>query len=160
MEIRSAHPSQAAELSQLAWAAKSHWGYVPEDLENWRPSLTVAAESMLDRPTYIADHQGAVVGFYQLAPLGAGIELDHFWVHPDHQRRGIGRQLLQHAAQHARALGHRSLHIDADPNAEGFYLACGAVRIGVLAAPSCIDPQRVRPQLRLATACGADDVFV
>lgn len=39
--------------------------------------------------------------------------------------------------------------IDADPNAEAFYLACGVIRVGHVAAPIFADPSRVRPQLSL-----------
>jgi hypothetical protein len=41
--------------------------------------------------------------------------------------------------------------IDADPHAEAFYRACGALRIGGVAAPIDGQPQRVRPQLVLST---------
>ena len=42
-----------------------------------------------------------------------------------------------------------TLHIDADPNAVAFYLACGAVRVGEVAAAIEGEAGRVRPQLRL-----------
>jgi len=37
--------------------------------------------------------------------------------------------------------------VDADPNAESFYLACGADRCGEVPAPIRGEPGRVRPQL-------------
>jgi predicted N-acetyltransferase YhbS len=44
--------------------------------------------------------------------------------------RGIGRALFEHAVEESRRLGHRSLRIEADPNAEGFYARMGARRVG------------------------------
>jgi GNAT superfamily N-acetyltransferase len=44
--------------------------------------------------------------------------------------RGFGRALFEHAVEQARALGLASFEIEADPNAEGFYLHMGAKRIG------------------------------
>ena len=64
-------------------------------------------------------------------------------------RRGIGRALLAHAAGTARAGGDSAILIDADPNAEAFYLACGAARGGSVAAPIASEPERVRHQLSL-----------
>jgi hypothetical protein len=45
--------------------------------------------------------------------------------------------------------GGNALAIDADPNAEAFYLAKGARRIGEIAAPIEGHPDRVRPQMLL-----------
>ena len=67
-------------------------------------------------------------------------------------RHGIGRALLAHAVNTARFAGASSIIIDADPNAEPFYVACGAVRRGIVAAPVVGDPARVRPQLSLRVA--------
>jgi hypothetical protein len=41
----------------------------------------------------------------------------------------------------------RPATIDSDPNAEPFYLACGAERTGAIPAPIAGQPARVRPQL-------------
>jgi predicted N-acetyltransferase YhbS len=46
--------------------------------------------------------------------------------------RGIGRALFLHAVNKARELGARTLYIESDPNAEGFYLRMGANRVGVV----------------------------
>jgi GNAT superfamily N-acetyltransferase len=48
-------------------------------------------------------------------------------VHPAYQRRGIGRALLQHAADVARARGMHWLHVDYESHLAGFYAACGFV---------------------------------
>jgi hypothetical protein len=45
--------------------------------------------------------------------------------------------------------GASGLLIDADPNAELFYIACGATRFGEIPAPITGQPDRVRPQLEL-----------
>ena len=76
-------------------------------------------------------------------------ELTHLWVVPSMMRQGIGRALLAHAMLSAREGGASTIAIDADPNAEPFYLACRARREGVVAAPIIGNPARVRPQLSL-----------
>lgn len=62
---------------------------------------------------------------------------------------GIGSALLGDAAARAAATGAHVLAIDADPNAESFYLANGARRVGEIAAPIEGHPDRVRPQMLL-----------
>ena len=61
---------------------------------------------------------------------------------------GPGTALFEHARAAARAAGLGVLQIDADPNAEAFYLHMGAVRVGEVRSE--IDGQpRVRPLLHL-----------
>jgi len=74
----------------------------------------------------------------------------NLWVAPEHMRQGFGRALLFHALQTAALGGASFIHIDADPNAESFYVACGAARIGEVPAPIAGQPNRIRPQLMLA----------
>ena len=149
MQIRRARASEASALSALALAAKQHWSYAPEDIERWRPLLTVTADDLAARPAFVAELESEVGGFYLLVPKGATWELEHLWVSPQFMRRGIGRALLAHAALTARVGGASAILIDADPNAEAFYLACGAARVGSVAAPIPNNPERVRPQLSL-----------
>ena len=44
--------------------------------------------------------------------------------------------------------GASSVTVDADPNAETFYLACGAARCGEVPAPVPGQSERVRPRLK------------
>ena len=44
--------------------------------------------------------------------------------------RGTGRSLFEHAVSQTRNLGFRTIKIEADPNAEGFYQRMGAKRVG------------------------------
>ena len=46
-------------------------------------------------------------------------------VHPDYQRRGIGRALVREAAAMARASGAEWLHVDYEDELDSFYRCCG-----------------------------------
>ena len=70
---------------------------------------------------------------------------------PQLMDRGIGRALVAHALETAARGGASAVIVDADPNAEGFYLACGGVRCGEVPAPIPGEPGRVRPQLAFRT---------
>lgn len=77
--------------------------------------------------TYICAFEGTlVIGFVNVAWDGGihGFILDTT-VHRDHQRRGIGTQLMRHAAQIAAERGIEWLHVDFDPHLETFYRTCG-----------------------------------
>ena len=140
--IRRAVPSEAARLTEIAHAAKRHWGYADELIALWRDDLTVTAAQLAERPFFCAEQDGAIVGFHALSTEGG--ELDHLWVDPPAMGRGHGAALFRHAVECARALGGELLGIASDPHAEGFYLRMGAVRAGEV--PSS-PPGRVLPLL-------------
>jgi GNAT superfamily N-acetyltransferase len=73
----------------------------------------------------------SLVGFYALIDNGSMWTLDHLWVQPDSIGLGLGRRLLQHAIGQAKRSGARSIEIESDPNAEGFYRHLGARRVGL-----------------------------
>jgi GNAT superfamily N-acetyltransferase len=152
VHIRAAHPGEHRVLSEIAYQAKARWGYRTADLAAWHLDLTVSRESVLDRTTHVAEIDGAVVGFVQQHLEMSHAVLDHLWVLPAYMRRGVGRALLAQALQHARAAGAHELHIDADPHAEAFYAANGAVRVGQVSAPIEGQSQRFRPQLVIAVS--------
>lgn len=127
--------------------AKARWGYPTEVLESWRQLLLVTAADIESKRVVVGAIGGAVVGFYSLTPAAGAWELDNLWVSPKFMHRGLGRELLAHALEHARREGASRVIVDADPNAESFYLQSGAVRYGEVPAPIPGRPERVRPQL-------------
>jgi GNAT superfamily N-acetyltransferase len=130
MEIVRAQPQDANALTEIAYAAKRHWGYPERWIESWRDTLTIRAEFIGANLAYCATEDGRAVGFYLLTNESDGLHLDHLWIVPSAMGRGIGRALFEHAVEQIHQLGHRTLKIEADPNAEGFYTRMGARRVG------------------------------
>jgi GNAT superfamily N-acetyltransferase len=131
MQIVCAKPEDADALTEIAHAAKRHWGYPERWIESWRDTLTIRAEFIAANVAYSAIEDGRAVGFYLLTTESDGLHLDHLWIAPHAMGRGIGRALFEHALEQTRRLGHPILKIEADPNAEGFYTRLGARRVGV-----------------------------
>ncbi|CAM5720685.1 MULTISPECIES: GNAT family N-acetyltransferase [Streptomyces] len=145
MLIRDARPDEAAELTGLALRSKAHWGYDEAFMESCREELTVRPSEVGERRTAVAERDGRVVGFTTVdgrPPEGA---VGMMFVDPSALGQGIGRALFTHALATARDAGFTRLTIDADPNAEPFYRAMGAVRIGE--TPSGSVPGRMLPLL-------------
>ncbi len=147
MEIRPARTGEAPALSALALRSKAHWGYDAAFIEACRDELTLRDDELAPRRTLVAELDGGVAGFGTLEgdpPYG---ELGMLFVEPAAIGRGVGGALLAALVDRARSLGFTRLGIDADPHAEAFYLAHGAVRVGEVASGSL--PGRVLPQLEL-----------
>ena len=112
------------------FAAKRHWDYPEQWIEQWRALLTITEHYIEMHDVYTAWVEGELAGFYSLAGDVEKMELDNLWVLPKAMGQGIGRALFAHAVERARALGAQQLFIESDPYAEGFYRRMGAQRIG------------------------------
>jgi GNAT superfamily N-acetyltransferase len=159
--IRAARPQDADELSELAIRSKAHWGYDAAFIEASREELTIPADQVVARRTYVAvsrdsDADPATLGGQRQRILGFGTiegeppagELGMLFVDPSVIGRGVGSALFAHLSSVAGEVGFHRLTIAADPNAEPFYLARGAVRIG--GVPSGSVPGRTLPLLAFA----------
>jgi GNAT superfamily N-acetyltransferase len=147
IHFRPAASADAEAATALACRAKASWGYPPEWLALWREALTIT-------PEYLAMHQGLVavrgndlVGICVLESRGEEASLEHVWIAPDHQGRGIGRTLVERALEVARDAGIAKVRVESDPFAEPFYLHLGAQRVGAVAAPAPGAPERILPLL-------------
>jgi GNAT superfamily N-acetyltransferase len=139
--LRPARADEAEPLSELALASKGHWGYDAEFLEACRDELTVTPEHR----AVVAEQDGRVAGFYALTGEPPEVDLAMMFVDPAWIGRGVGRALWEHAVDAAARSGAERVTIDAEPHAEAFYLAMGAVRVGEAASGSI--PGRTLPRL-------------
>jgi N-acetylglutamate synthase-like GNAT family acetyltransferase len=89
-------------------------------------AIAVPIEQIVDGCVFVAERDGSVAGFAAVVPRpNGGAELDALFVEPYLWRQGIGRRLVEHATDIARARAASVLYVTGNPHAEGFYLACG-----------------------------------
>src|SRR5215831_5236052 len=131
MEVVRAKSDEAEALTAIAYESKRYWKYPENWMGSWRGVLTITSEFIAANVAYCAKENGRVVGFYAVTNENDGLRLEHLWILPEAMGRGIGRELFGHAIAQARRLGHRTLRIEGDPHAEGFYTRLGARRVGV-----------------------------
>ena len=127
--VRRAQPDDAERLTEIAHQAKAHWGYPPEWLELWRPSLTFDAALLARDWVRIAEIDGLALAVVAIEGEPPTVELSHLWVAPEAMGRGLGRQLFAAAVEHSRRCGADRLEIVSDPHAEAFYCHLGATRV-------------------------------
>lgn len=88
--------------------------------------IKLPLEQIFEGQVFIADLNGRILGFSVILPSKDGkIILDGLFVEPDFWKRGIGRELVQHASELTKSLGFHKLHVIGNPNAELFYKSCG-----------------------------------
>lgn len=118
------------ELTEVAHAAKRHWGYPEEWIALWSDELTI-------RPDYLMRHRvrvirdGRILGWCATYRDDDDVAwLEACWVRPECSGQGIGKRLVDDAVRIAAELGASTMRVVSDPNAEGFYERLGFVRIG------------------------------
>jgi GNAT superfamily N-acetyltransferase len=148
LDIRKAVAEESATLSEIAQETKRYWGYPEHWLEHWREQLTISPQFVDQHEVFVAETDGAIVGFYALIAEGNNAELEHLWVAPSHIGQGVGKELFLHAMQVAAERKFLSVDILADPNAEGFYKRMGASRTGESISELDGKP-RVLPRLKI-----------
>jgi len=147
-DVTQTTPEQAESLTQIAFAAKRHWGYPERWIELWSLILTITEEFIQKHPTFAVNVEGKPVGFYALSFEKDKANLEHLWVLPAYMKQGIGKALFKHAIIQCQKLGARILEIESDPNAQGFYEHMGAIKIGELVSE--VDGQpRTLPTLKI-----------
>ncbi|MFI5753975.1 GNAT family N-acetyltransferase [Streptomyces sp. NPDC051569] len=144
LSIRRATGRDAKRLTRIVRASKAYEGPYAPMIAGYRVG-----------PDYIETHEvfvaagadGRVLGFYALVLVPP--ELDLLFVADHAQGLGIGRRLVGHMTDRARAAGLASVRVVSHPPAEDFYRAVGAERVGTVGA----NPPAVlwdRPELVIA----------
>jgi GNAT superfamily N-acetyltransferase len=127
--IRPARADEGGRLREIAIAAKAHWGYELDRVQEWAAQGDFTAEGLRAKEFYVAEEGGRAVAFASLIPQGDVCILDDLWVEPEAMGGGVGTELFRFAAERAADLGARSLEWEAEPNAVGFYERMGGRRL-------------------------------
>ena len=157
--IVQAQPQDAETLTRIALEAKKYWGYPENWMNHWKDLLTIQADYIQANATFKAIKNGQIIGFYILGKTPEQMELQHMWVHPDEIGHGVGRSLMEHAIRQAAQSDLEIMEIEADPNAEGFYLKMGARRVGARIY-KLEGQQRTLPLLHLHIPKALDDLEI
>jgi ribosomal protein S18 acetylase RimI-like enzyme len=108
-------------------------------VESWAAAYTLPGPTLEQRlalhrqfpPSFVAEVDGEIVGFVGVGPsrdADAEGELYTIYVHPDHWRDGVGRQLIRAGEERMRELGCRKVVLwvlDGNARAQSFYESAG-----------------------------------
>ncbi len=161
LNIRPAKPEEAEALTRLTLASKRYWGYSDEQMQAWKPQLTVSPDYIAKNLVLVATEGDVLCGYasriqepeearVQIGEhvICGGWYLDNLFILPEYMRRGIGVALLREILLRSRAEHISSLYIVSDPNARAFYERMGASYLGDTPAS---ETARALPFLEIAS---------
>ncbi|OEJ93565.1 GNAT family N-acetyltransferase [Streptomyces thermolilacinus] len=143
MTIRRATAQDAAHLSSMVQGSGAYRGMYAPMVAGYQ----VTPEYIRRHEVFAAVDGARLLGFYALILHPA--ELDLAFVADEAQGVGIGRLLLDHMLDQARAAGLTEVRVVSHPPAERFYRRMGAERVGT-APPAPPKVTWERPELRFA----------
>ena len=133
LAIRLARPDDRQNLIELQRRASlaSETGDVLQQLLDDPDIIDLDEEMLANNEVFVAEKDGTIVGFATIiAHEGNDAELEGLFVEPSHWREGIATQLVHAIEREASAWGASRLHVMANQNVLGFYLANGFTKIG------------------------------
>jgi N-acetylglutamate synthase-like GNAT family acetyltransferase len=134
VEIRRARDDEAAALTDLNLRSKAHWGYDESFMAAAKAELWVTDGTI--RRTWVATTEGRAVGVITMSEPDDRMEVELLFVEPMAIGTGVGRALWTLAVEQSLAAGVKTLIVQSDPNAVGFYERMGAEQIGESISPS------------------------
>lgn len=132
MEIRLFKKQDAEKVARLFYETVREINirdYSRDQVESWAPEnihFRDWEKICSDRFTYVADHEGVIVGFGELEPNG---HIDCFYCHKNYQRCGVGSQIYQAIEAKALDLGVSHLITEASITAKPFFQHMGFVTV-------------------------------
>jgi GNAT superfamily N-acetyltransferase len=125
VRIRSVRSDDAERLRELTVESKAHWGYDRSWVEAWVAGGDFSAATLAANETFVAEADGAPVGWAMVVRRDDVAWLEDMWVDPPWIGKGVGTLLFARVVARARELGARRLEWEAEPNAVGFYEKLG-----------------------------------
>jgi GNAT superfamily N-acetyltransferase len=125
--IRMADARDLSGINALMHASRVYQGEYYRILEGYY----VTPDSLEQNQVFLAENDGALLGFYSLIVESEPADLDLLFVSDAAQGLGVGRALFGHMKGIARKCGRITVSIGAHPPSATFYERMGAVRCGV-----------------------------
>ena len=128
MKIRPAEivdSTSISEIHKLAIMITNKPFYTQKELNNWLGNRTlVDYENMIKNGlVFVAEENGQVLGFSNIDFSRDRIKA--IYVHPNFERRGVGKILIEHLINLAKEKGCLKLSLDSSTAAKNFYLKNG-----------------------------------
>jgi GNAT superfamily N-acetyltransferase len=164
VQIRLMTPDDVAATDRMAWSAlqtqipAEFVDAVEEEHRARRGQFRIAHLQRTDPAgAWVADHDGEIVGVSLALVRERVWGLSLFGVHPDHQSRGIGRQLLDAALGYADGSRGAIVLSTTDPRAMRRYALAGFDMLPCVTFAGVVDRGAIPAGLRTRPGSAADD---
>jgi N-acetylglutamate synthase-like GNAT family acetyltransferase len=133
MEILKADIEDNEILTSITKKSKAYWGFSEDILKEWEYLLTITKDYIKNNKVYKLVQNEQIIGYYSYFSTDENtIKLDNIFILPEFIGKGFGKILMNDFLKNIKQLGINKITLDAEPNAEKFYMTFGFETIGQL----------------------------
>ena len=131
MKVEKANITDAEKLTRLTLKSKSYWNYSEEQMDKWRPELTITSDYIVKNEVYKLIIDDQLIAYYAYFRVDKEkVKLDNMFINPEFIGRGYGKWLIDDFIKRVKRSGFTKIELDADPNAKEFYEKLGFLEVG------------------------------
>jgi ribosomal protein S18 acetylase RimI-like enzyme len=131
MKIKKASINDNEILTEITKKSKAYWGYSEEQLLKWSNNLTISREYIESNSVFTLVINDKIVGYYSyIIKEEKNVILDNLFILPENIGKGFGKYLMTDFLNRMKNENFEKITLDAEPNAENFYLKIGFKKIG------------------------------
>ncbi|MDR6845834.1 GNAT family N-acetyltransferase [Flavobacterium granuli] len=131
MEIKEASTNDNEVLTEITKKSKAYWGYSEEQILKWSDNLTISKDYIENNFVFKLVNNNEIVGYYSfIIKEEKNIILDNLFILPEYIGKGFGKYLMIDFLNRMKNKNFEKITLDAEPNAENFYIKIGFKKIG------------------------------
>ncbi|OHT46782.1 GNAT family N-acetyltransferase [Flavobacterium tructae] len=131
MRIEKANTTDSEILTQITKKSKAYWGYSAEQIQKWEVNLTISPDYIKEHDVFKLVKDKVIIGYYSyLFEDEKNVKMDNLFILPEYIGKGFGKYLFLDFLNRMKEVEIQTIQLDSEPNAEGFYLKMGFVKIG------------------------------
>jgi N-acetylglutamate synthase-like GNAT family acetyltransferase len=133
MDILKAELTDNEILTSITKKSKAYWGFSEDILKEWEHLLTITKDYIEKNKVYKLVQNEQIIGYYSYFSTDENtIKLDNIFILPEFIGKGFGKILMNDFLKNIKQIGIIKVTLDAEPNAEKFYMTFGFETIGQL----------------------------
>ena len=117
-------------LNKLSLNSESYWGEKSTFLEKFKKVYIITPKCLNNSYIMKMVKDTEIVGFYSLDIKKR--ELDYFYIKKDLIGQGLGKKMWENMLNNCKKIGLKKIYFVTSPEAAGFYLSLGAIKIGTV----------------------------
>lgn len=133
-------------INDFMYFSKKYWGYTEDFMTKFMNLFQFTDEQLKSMDVYFMCLKEDMIGMYGFKVEDEKLYLDMLFLHPNYIGQGLGNKLWEQVIVTANNYPQEEFEFDADPNAEGFYLKKGCLKVRVKESP--IEKNRLIPILK------------
>lgn len=130
IKFNRAKPIDVDIINNLLRKSKQHWGYDENFINTFMDLYKFTADQITAIKTYLMISEDKVLGMYGFKiNTNNELQLDSFFIDPEYIGQGLGKKMWLECINTGLKYNRGSFVIEADPNAEEFYIKMGCYKI-------------------------------